>query len=89
MSNCFLCGRPLTPGSRHPRRKVRTGEWARRRYPGGPASSVTVRFGMRVVCPRCRDVLDREARRREAVQYWELGIALLILIAGLVAQFLR
>jgi len=44
---------------------------------------------MRVVCPRCRDVLDREARRREAVQYWEIGIALLILIAGLVAQFLR
>jgi predicted nucleic acid-binding Zn ribbon protein len=89
MSNCFLCGRPLKPGSRHQRRKVKTGEWARRRYPGGPASSVTVRFGLRVVCGRCARVLNGEERRKEAAQYVELAVAVLVLLVGLVAQALR
>lgn len=89
MPNCFVCGRPLKPGSRAPRRKVRTGEWLRRPRKDAPPTSVNVHFGMRVVCPWCAGRIDREAARRELFQYAELGFAVLILLAALLSRLLR
>ena len=65
MANCYVCGRPLKPGSRALRRKVRTGEWLRRSRKDAPPTSVNVHFGMRVVCPWCARRIDRERARQE------------------------
>lgn len=79
MPNCFRCGREV-PSSRHQlRRKVKTGEWLRRTYSKGKVSSVNVHFGLRVVCKTCARSIDREARKAELLQFWELGLALVVL----------
>ncbi|CAN5599292.1 hypothetical protein BH11ARM2_BH11ARM2_28840 [soil metagenome] len=88
MHNCLLCGRALKPASRHLRRKVRTGEWLRRKNKDSPPTSVNVHFGMRVVCPWCAKRIDRENARKELLQYAELGVALLALLLVVLARFL-
>ena len=88
MPNCFVCGSPLKPGSRNLRRKVRTGEWLRRSRRDAPPTSVNVHFGMRVVCSWCARRIDREAARRELLQYAELGVAALVFLALLISRLL-
>ena len=82
---CYVCGRPVPEGAPKSRRRVRTGETLRRpakaRFP-----TATFRFGMRVVCPWCARRIDAEKRREELVQYWELGIALALLLGTLLAR---
>jgi len=89
MPNCFTCGKPLKPGSRTLRRKVRTGEWERRGRAATTPGSRNVHYGYRVVCPFCARRIDGESLRREALQYVELGVAVLLLLAAMVARALR
>lgn len=78
MANCYLCG--CTTNGRQLRRRVKTGEFVRRRYPTTSVSHIQVSYGMRIVCPLCAKRLDR----------WELRLAwmghasMLVALAGLV-----
>jgi hypothetical protein len=67
---------------------VKTGESINRRYPNPQISSLRITFGIRLVCLPCARAIDWEARRRELLQYWELGLALLVLFALLFARAL-
>lgn len=65
MANCFLCGRKNPPDVRQVRRKVKTGEWIRKRYQSPRVNSTQSHFGMRIVCPSCAKFLDRQQIKSE------------------------
>jgi predicted nucleic acid-binding Zn ribbon protein len=88
MANCYVCGRPIPKDHPHLRRKVKTGEWARRRYPKRTVSSVNIHYGIRIVCPDCARRIDRERTWQDWVQLAELALALIVLFAILVFHFL-
>lgn len=89
MGTCFRCGRFIPSTEFKLRRKVKTGEWVRRRYPNPEVSAIHTHWGVRVVCLPCAKVLDREEAARKAVQYLELAAAVALLLAALVANALR
>ena len=86
MANCFVCGRSIPPGEPTQRRKVKTGEWARRRYPKPKITSVNTHFGIRVVCASCARRIDREFTRQDWLQLAELAVALVVLAVVLIAR---
>ena len=63
MANCYRCGSKIEDG-RQLRRRVKTGEWVRRRYPKISVSHVQTSFGMRVVCKWCASQIDRQEFRQ-------------------------
>ena len=81
MATCYRCGRPIPSTGFKLRRKVKTGETIRRRYPNPNVSALQITYGIRLVCSSCARAIDREQARRELLQYVELGIALAALLA--------
>lgn len=57
MANCYHCGRQIEEKLRI-RRRVKTGEWLRRRYPKTSVSHVQTSYGMRIVCKWCARQID-------------------------------
>lgn len=53
MANCYRCGCPVLDTKFHLRRRVKTGDYERRRYLRGRMDTVQVHFEMRVVCTKC------------------------------------
>jgi hypothetical protein len=89
MAICYRCGQPIIePGARL-LRKVKTGEWVRRRSKDGKALEVQVHHGRRVVCKRCARSIDAEFRRAELIQQGELVVAVVLILAALLYRFLR
>jgi hypothetical protein len=78
--HCYRCGRPLREDERHPRRKVPTGGWTSRTYPGPKVGAAKSRYGLRVVCGRCARVLDLSEGRIQALENAKLAIALVVLV---------
>jgi hypothetical protein len=88
MATCYRCGRPIPSTEFKLRRKVKTGETIRRRYPNPNISSLRTTFGIRVVCAVCARSIDREIARGETIQWLTLGVALVVLFALLLARFI-
>lgn len=85
MAHCYRCG-CLIEGSRaYKRRRVKTGEWTRRRYPKQTIAAATTHYGWRIVCNRCARQIDLAYAKREFTEWMKLGIALIILFALLLA----
>ena len=61
------------------RRKVKTGEWVRRRYPKRTVSGLNVHFGLRIVCNKCAKQIDLEYRRGELFEWLKILVALAVL----------
>jgi hypothetical protein len=70
------------------RRKVKTGEWIRRRYPNPNISALHIHWGIRVVCSPCARAIDREAARREWRQKLELVVAIGLLLVVILLRLL-
>jgi len=87
MATCYRCGRPISTSERV-RRKVKTGEWMKRRFSSPKATSVTTRYGMRVVCSECAKVLDAPWTRHELLQYVELALAVGFIAAVILVRLL-
>ena len=87
MATCYRCGRPIPSTEFKLRRRVKTGEWIRRRYPNPSISSLHIHYGIRLVCSSCARAIDFEAVRREMVKYVELGIALTFLAIALFLHY--
>ena len=79
MANCYRCGRPILDTRYHLRRRLRTGDWERRRYLRPKSRVVETRYGMRVVCTRCAHILDRQAYRLTTEGHWQVIVALIVL----------
>lgn len=79
MANCYRCGRPIAGARYHLRRRVKTGEFERRRFAGTKAHTVQTHFGMRIVCVRCARALDLQAGRLWAEATLQIFLALLVL----------
>ena len=88
MAHCFQCGRIIPAPGPYLRRKVQTGEWARRRYPKRTLIAVSTRFGFRIVCSKCARRIDLALTRRDWVQLVELILALIVLAVILIAKWL-
>ncbi|MBS1703679.1 MAG: hypothetical protein JST12_18595 [Armatimonadetes bacterium] len=80
MAHCYLCGSELPSHVHHVRRKVKTGEHVRKRYPRSGISATQSSYGMRIVCKRCARFLDRQDLKRDLMREWLVGLALIILI---------
>lgn len=85
MANCYRCGRAIEDDLRI-RRRVKTGEWVRRRYPKSSVSHVQSTFGMRIVCKWCAGQIDRQELR---VAFRGHMAALIALATLMVALLLR
>lgn len=70
----------------HRRRKVKTGEFERRRYPNPKVSAVQVSYGMRIVCGSCARRLDREKVTKMWLEHLSVLVALVILFIVLLVQ---
>jgi predicted nucleic acid-binding Zn ribbon protein len=86
MATCYRCGQPIPSTEFKLRRKVKTGESIRRRYPNPNVSAIQTTYGIRLVCSDCAKSIDWEERQREWKQYVQLVIALLVLIGLLIAK---
>lgn len=75
MANCYHCGQEIEDG-RQLRRRVKTGEWVRRRYPKTSVSHVQTSFGMRLVCKWCARQIDRREWRTTILGHLTVLIAL-------------
>lgn len=84
MSTCYRCGRTIPSADPHLRRKVITGQYERRSYPGRKVMSAQTTYGMRIVCRSCAHVIDRADFRRGLLSHAELLIAIAILVAILI-----
>jgi hypothetical protein len=90
MSNCYLCGRPILDSQYHRRRKVKTGEYERRRYPNPKISAVQTTYGMRIVCAGCARMLDRQKIAKLWLEHLPVLVALaVLLLVILFSSFLR
>ena len=78
---CYRCGQPIIEPGPRIRRKVRTGEWVRRRSKDNKAEQIQFHFGRRVVCRKCAVAIDWEFRRQELLQYGEFILAVVVLLA--------
>ena len=65
---------------------MKVGETKRQLFGASKPVSVATKFGMRVVCPACKDKLDAEKVRNELIQYAELGVAAAVIIFILVMR---
>lgn len=83
MSNCYRCGRRLPEVSLRRRRRIKTGEWVRRKYPRKRVDSLNVHYGMRIVCPLCAREMDRLRAWEETKRNLLPILALLALLAVL------
>jgi len=85
MAKCYVCGNSIDPKSRQMRRRVKTGEWIRRRYPNSWVSHTQSSYGMRVVCRWCANRIDlkdwRYSLRRDLAVLGLLGLLVLFLFA--------
>ena len=79
--HCYRCGSALKDGERHLRRRVPTGGWVSRSYPGPRVREAKERFGRRVVCRRCARLIDLSERRLEVAENAKLAAALAVLVA--------
>ncbi len=84
MANCYRCGRLLEADEGRPRRKVRTGEHTRTRYPNATLVSIQTHYGMRVVCRGCAKRIDRNLLRTENFK----NLQVLVLLAALIIYVL-
>jgi hypothetical protein len=89
MANCFRCGTYIKPGGRQERRRVKTGEATRWRYPRAFVSSTTHRYGMRVVCASCARGIDRQEQRVVIFGWLQLVGAIVLLLILIVFQLFR
>lgn len=83
MANCYQCGRKIEDG-RHIRRRVKTGEWLRKRYPQTSVSHVQTSYGMRIVCKWCARQIDRREWRTAFLGHLSVLLALVGLVLALV-----
>jgi len=88
MSTCFKCGRSIPASAPHIRRRVVTGAYERRNYPGRKVINTQTTYGMRIVCRSCAGFLDRSDLRRTLLGHAELLIALAALIAIMAYNYL-
>lgn len=79
MAHCYICGRSIKDKSQQLRRKVKTGEWARKRYPKPRSQELQTHYGMRIVCKSCAKREDRLNVKQE----FHRMIETLILVAFL------
>jgi predicted nucleic acid-binding Zn ribbon protein len=86
MANCYVCGRPISEGRLRLRRKVKTGEWVRRRYPKPHANELQTHYGMRVVCRNCARRIDQEKERDTILSHLHVILALVALIVFLLLR---
>jgi len=82
MANCYRCGRRIEDG-RHLRRRVKTGEWLRRRYPKTNVSHVQISYGMRIVCKWCAGQIDRRDWRRAMMEHLTVVVAIVGLVLAI------
>jgi hypothetical protein len=86
MANCYICGNPIRDTRVRLRRKVKTGEWVRRRYPKPRANELQTHFGMRVVCRACARRIDLENERDTILSHLHVILALAALIVFLLLR---
>lgn len=86
MIHCYRCGSEVEGKAPYQRRKVKTGEWLRRRYPKRTVSSANFHYGWRVVCHACARQIDLDYRRGELLEWLKLALALLVLFAILLIE---
>lgn len=79
MANCYKCGRKLKE-DRHLRRRVKTGEWHRKRYSPSRVSHAQVSYGMRIVCKSCAKQIERQEWRSSLAGHASVVLALLVLL---------
>lgn len=65
MAHCYFCGRQIKDKSQQLRRKVKTGEWVRKRFPKPRAHEVQTHYGMRIVCKNCAGYVDRLSTKHQ------------------------
>lgn len=82
MANCYICGRKIENG-RHLRRRVKTGEWLRRRYPKTSVSHFQITYGMRITCKWCIRQIDRSEWRAAVIGHLTVVFALVGLMLAL------
>ena len=82
MVHCYRCGMEIE-GKNYKRRKVKTGEWIRRRYPRKTVAALNVHYGLRIVCNRCARQIDLDYRRGELMEWLKIAAALLVLFVFL------
>lgn len=75
---CYLCGQRIVRG-RQLRRRVKTGEWVRRRYAQSRVSHVQTSFGMRIVCGWCARRIDRQDLRSA----WQGHLSVVLALLGM------
>ncbi len=89
VANCYRCGCKVEDG-RQFRRRVKTGEWVRRRYPKTSVSHIQTSFGMRIVCKWCARQIDRQEWRRGLMGHLSVIFALVgLLLAGLLLHWIH
>lgn len=82
MANCYRCGRKIEVG-RQIRRRVKTGEWIRRRYPKTSVSLTQHSFGMRIVCKWCAGQIDRAEFKQRLQSDIAVLVALVLLVVAM------
>lgn len=82
-TNCYICGRSIVDTKYKLRRKVKTGEFERRRYPHPKVSLVQSSYGMRIVCTRCAHALDQRIQRKALRDLAEIALASIALLIAL------
>jgi len=89
MANCYLCGRPIYERNYNRRRRVKTGEHERRRYPPGKVVAIQVAYGMRIVCPACAKFIDRQKVTGLLLEHLSVLFALATLFIVLLSHMFR
>ncbi len=87
MANCFLCGRKIPLDVWQTRRKVKTGEWVRKRYQSPRINTIQAHYGMRIVCPLCARFLDRQRIVDELKKHVVVLLLLVSLFTIVMSQF--
>ncbi|MBS1722996.1 MAG: hypothetical protein JSS66_08600 [Armatimonadetes bacterium] len=82
MATCYRCGRKIED-RRQLRRRVKTGEWVRRRYPKTSVSHTQAHFGMRIVCKWCAGQIDRSELRQRLHSDIAVLVALVLLVIAM------
>lgn len=83
MANCFRCGKHILDSRFQFRRRVKTGEFERRRYPGSKLSALQISFGIRIVCKNCARTIDIQRGRKELMAHLQVFAALIVLALAL------
>lgn len=63
----------------HVRRRVRTGGYERKRFPGSKANLVQTHYGMRVICGRCKTIQDIRTDRATVIGHCTVIAAVVVL----------